>query len=81
MKAEIGLSPTPAVYYKLGTLDGDLSKGPISADFDNLFYKGKFSVYRGNALHDSGIFDIFSEIDWVGLGLSIAKTVIPLVGV
>lgn len=78
--AEIGLSPNPAVYYKLGDISGDLTKGPLKGSYDNIFYKGDISIYHdAELLASSGILSIFSDVNWVGLGLDIAQMAIPII--
>ncbi|KAJ7580438.1 hypothetical protein C8J56DRAFT_1029942 [Mycena floridula] len=77
---EAGLQPTPAVYYKLGDLVGDLNSGHITQTFDdNLFYKGSITIQKGET-DTKGIFDVLGKVDWLGLGMNVVGQVLPLLG-
>lgn len=80
--AEVGLTLSPSVYYKLGDLTGDFSKGPVIYEIpDNPLYKGKIELHRpqeGDEFSALGFGSFLAKVDWAGLGLQVANAVLPL---
>lgn len=80
VNGDVGLSPNPAVFYKLADLNGDLAKGPVTVSFNHSHYQGDITLYHDvQLLQTTGILSLFSKVNWAGLGLNLAKTVIPII--
>ena len=87
LNAQVGLQAAPEAYLTLGTLNGNPSKGPLTAMFNQNpdFYNGSITVRTPTPqqLQAAGIQPLIfggllANIDWKGLGLTIAKRAIDL---
>lgn len=74
IKGQIGLAPSPGVFYALSDFKGDLAKGPIKiGPVESIFYRGDFVISQ----NPGG--GISTEINWLGIGMSIKNKTFSLI--
>lgn len=78
---QVGIAPTPSVFYALADIKGDLANGPVTTGkFDNMFYSGEVVIKNNpNANNEQGVAKVFASVDWLGLGMNIIKGILPLI--